>query len=603
MTRRRRTGLNFASIFAVFLIFQCLSAGAEPQHGIAMYGKPALEPGFAHLPYANPDAPKGGRITFGESGGFDSLNPFIRKGRAPWGMRAHVYESLLGRSYDEPFALYGLLAESVEVPDDRSWVEFTLRPEARFSNGDPVTVEDVLWSFETLGTKGHPRYLTAWRKVDRAEITGPRSVRFTLSVPDRELPLILGLRPILRKADWEGRDFDESGLEPIHGSGPYILSDYEPDRFTTFVRNPDYWGWHLGFNAGRHNLDEIRYDYFTDAGVVFEAFKAGDTSVYREGNAARWLSAYDFPALRDGRVVKTEIPHQRPSGIRGFVMNTRHEKFKDWRVRDALILAFNFEFINQALNGGGQPRITSYFSNSVLGMRPGPAEGKVKALLDPWFGELVPGTLEGYSLPDGNAQGRNRRNLRAATQLLAEAGWTVQDGVLRDAQGQAFTIEVLLKNSELEQEAIMNLYASALERLGIELIVRPVDTVQHKERTDAYDFEMAYYVRYLSLSPGNEQLLYWGRDGLTRPGSRNWMGIDSLAAEAMIDAMLNARAQEDFVAAVRALDRILTAGRFVIPIWYAPKSLLAHDARLKHPETLPIYGDWTGFLPDVWWYE
>src|SRR6056297_1200980 len=388
----RRKGLA-ATLFLLFI--GTLPGHAEKAHGIPMYGEPALPPDFVSLPYVNPDAPEGGRIALAEVGGYDSLHPFILKGSSVYGHRVYGYESLMGRSWDEPFTLYGLLAESVEVPEDRSWVEFTLRAEARFSDGAPVTVEDVLWSFETLGELGHPRYHGAWDKVDTAEATGPRTIRFTFNTEDRELPLILGLRPILRKADFEDRPFDASTLQPPIGSGPYVVGDFEPGRFLSLVKDPDWWGADLPFNRGLHNLGEIRYEWFGDGDVAFEAFRAGALDSTREFNISKWQTSYDFPAVEAGEVVKSLIPHDRPSGIAGFVMNTRRAPFDDWRVRDALIHAFNFEFINAAT----QPRITSYFSNSVLGMEDGPAEGRVRALLEPFAADLLPGALEGYSLP------------------------------------------------------------------------------------------------------------------------------------------------------------------------------------------------------------
>jgi peptide/nickel transport system substrate-binding protein len=568
-----------------------------------MYGAPALPPDFVALPYANPDAPKGGRIVFGEAGGFDSLNPWIVKGRAPWAVRAHMFETLMGRNWDEPFSLYGLLAESVETDPGRSWVEFTLRAEARFSDGSPVTVEDVMWSFEILGTEGHPRYHAAWSKIDRMERTGPRSIRFTFNTVDRELPLILGLRPILKKAQWEGRAFAESTMEVPIASGPYVVADFEPGRFISLKRDPDYWGRDLPFNRGQHNFDEIRYEYFGDGSVAFEAFKAGEVTTYREWNAAKWQTAYDFPAVASGAVVKSVIPHKRPSGIAGFVMNTRRDVFADWRVRAALIHAFDFEFINQTLNGGTEPRITSYFSNSVLGMDHGPAEGRVRALLAPYADSLLPGALEGYGLPVSDGEGRNRANVRKALALLEEAGWTVQDGVLRNAEGRAFGFEILLKVGAQENQAIIDIYVEALKRLGISPAVSTVDDAQYQERTNGYDFDMAYYRRGLSLSPGNEQRLYWGSEGVDTPGTRNWMGMASPAAEAMIDRLLSSESREDFVAAVKALDRVLMSGRYVIPIWHSNYSRIAHSAALKYPERLPMYGDWIGFQPDVWWYE
>lgn len=576
-------------------------AAAQPSHGIAMAGEPALPPDFVSLPYADPNAPVGGRIVFGETGGFDSLNPYILKGRAPWGVRIHVVESLMGRNWDEPFTLYGLLAESVETDAARSFVEFTLRPEARFSDGSPVTVEDVLWSFETLGTIGHPRYVGAWGKIAKAEATGPRSVRFTFNTEDRELPLIMGLRPILKKASFDGRDFAESSLEPVIGSGPYVIEAFEPGRFVTFRRNPDYWGRDLAFNRGQNNIAEIRYDYFADGSVLFEAFKAGAIDVFREASAARWATNYDFPAVAAGTVIKEEVPHGRPSGIDGFVMNTRRAQFADWRVREAMIEAFNYDFIARTINGGTDPRITSYFSNSILGMREGPATGRVADILSPFAADLPPGTIEGYALPSGDGTDRNRKGLRRARALLQEAGWRVDGGVLRNAAGEAFAFELLLRPGAAEEEAIANLYSAALKQLGITMTVSIVDDAQYTARTNDYDFDMTPYRRFLSLSPGNEQMLYWGSKGVTEPGTRNWMGMASPAAEAAIDAILNAPTGDDFVAATRALDRVLTGGRYVIPFWHSPVSRLAHAARLRHPDTLPVYGDWVGFLPDVWW--
>jgi len=576
---------------------------AEPAHGIAMYGDPALPAGFTALPYANPDAPKGGRIVIGEAGGFDSMNPYILKGRAPWGVRAHVYESLMGRSWDEPFTLYGLLAESIETGPNREWVEFTLREKARFSDGAPVTVEDVIWSYETIGTQGSPRYTGSWSKVESIRATGPRSLRITFNVEDRELALLMGLRPVLQKAQWEGRNFEESSLDVPVGSGAYMVDDFEPGRFITFKRNPDYWGNDLNFMRGQANLDEIRYDYFGDGSVVFEAFKAGEITTYREFNEVKWNTAYDFPLVQSGDVVKSTFPHKRPTGITGFVMNTRRDQFKDWRVRQAMIHAFNFEFINETINGGSKPRITSYFSNSVLGMEAGTASGQVKELLEPFADTLLPGAIDGYALPQGSGGKTDRKNIRAALALFEASGWSVQDGVMQDASGKPFTVTILLKQGASETKAISNLYSEALKALGIDATIEVVDSAQYKERTKVYDFDMAYYRRGLSLSPGNEQMLYWGSAGVENPGTRNWMGMNAPAAEAMITTLLTSDSRDTFVAATNALDRVLTPGRYVVPSWTRHLSTVAHVKELRYPERLPMYGDWLGFQPDVWWFE
>jgi peptide/nickel transport system substrate-binding protein len=604
MITQRRAALRKVGLAMVLSVFAG-AASADPQHGIAMYGDPALPPDFVSLPQVNPDAPKGGAFRWGEAGSFDSLNPFVTKGRAAIGISNLTVETLMGRNYDEAFSLYGLLAESIDTDEGRTYVEFTLRPEARFSDGSPVTVEDVMWSMETLGTQGNPRYAAAWKKIATMEKTGERSVRFTFNADDRELPLILGLRPILKKAQWEGKDFAEATLEAPIGSGPYVLDKSDLGVFVSYKRNPDWWGKDLPFNKGQWNFDEIRYDYYANPQAIFEAFKAGQVSAYREANVAKWLSSYDFPAVQAGDVIKAEIPHGRPSGIEGFVMNTRKPIFADWRVREALILAFNFEFINETLNGGLLPRIPSYFGNSFLAMSPGTAaEGRELALLEPFKAELPPGAIEGYALPVSDGTASNRKNIRAAAALLEEAGWTVgDDGVLKNAKGEPFAFEILLVTGQDEMASAAEVYIEALKPLGISARLNKVDDAQYKERTNAYDFEMTHYIRSLSLSPGNEQLLYWGATGVTEPGTRNWMGVNSPAVEAMIAAMVKAPNSEEFTAATKALDRVLTSGRYVIPIWYSDVSRLAYSSDLKYPEKLPLYGDWLGFLPDIWWHE
>jgi peptide/nickel transport system substrate-binding protein len=604
MITQKRAALRKAGLAAMMSVF-AMAAWAEPQHGIAMYGDPALPPDFVSLPQVNPEAPKGGAFRWGEAGSYDSFNPYVTKGRAASGISNLTVETLMGRNHDEAFSLYGLLAESIDTDAGRTYAEFNLRPEARFSDGSPVTVEDVMWSMETLGTQGNPRYAGAWKKIASMEKTGERSVRFTFNVEDRELPLILGLRPILKKAQWEGKDFAEATMEVPIGSGPYVLDKSELGVFASYKRNPDWWGKDLPFNKGQWNFDEIRYDYYANPQAIFEAFKAGQVSAYREANVSKWLSSYDFPAVQSGDVIKAEIAHGRPSGIEGFVFNTRKPMFADWRVREALILAFNFEFINDTLNGGLLPRIPSYFGNSFLGMDPGkPAENRELALLEPFKAELPPGAIEGYALPVSDGTPANRKNIRAAAALLEEAGWTVgDDGVLKNAKGEPFAFEILLVTGQDEMASAAEVYIEALKALGITAKLNKIDDAQYKERTSAYDFDMTHYIRSLSLSPGNEQILYWGAGGVTEPGTRNWMGVNSPAVEAMIAAMLKAPDSTEFTAATKALDRVLTSGRYVIPIWYSDVSRLAYSANLKYPEKIPLYGDWTGFLPDTWWYE
>lgn len=572
-----------------------------------MYGAPALPPDFVSLPYANPDAPKGGRVVTGNVGSFDTLNPFTLKGEAPWQLSHLTHESLMGRSYDEPFTLYGLLAESVETGPNREWVEFTLRDGARFSDGAPVTVEDVLWSYRTLGEEGHPRYRGFWQAVETIEATGPRTVRLTFNREDRELALLAGLRPILQKAQWEDAEFAAAQLEDVPiGTGPYTVTGYEIGRYVTLTRNPDYWGAELGFRRGTHNFDEIRIEFYGDNTVLQEAFKAQALSYLREFNAERWATQYDFPAVERGEVKLTEIPHSKPSGITGFVFNTRRAPLDDWRVREALLLAFNFEFVNDTLTGGRQPRITSNFSGSELAMRPGPAEGRVRELLEPFADTLPPDTLEGYALPVSDGTKRNRGNIRKAMDLLNEAGWRVAEGRLVNAEGRPLVLDVLLRQDALLSQVTtyMEIYKQALERLGITLEIETIDNAQYLAREAQYDFDITFMRRALSLSPGNEQRLYWGSAEADTEGGRNLMGMRSPAADAMIDAMLAATTREDFLAATRALDRVLISGRYVIPIHQYSVGRIAHLADLKYPQDrLPIYGDGIWFLPVVWWSE
>lgn len=580
------------------------AALAEPKHGIAMYGDPALPPDFVSRPYVNPDAPFGGSVSAGEVGSFDSLNPHIQKGRVPWQLRFLAYESLMGRSLDEPFTLYGLLAESIEVSPNGDSVEFVLREEARFSDGSPVTVEDVIWSYETLGTKGHGRYRGSWTKVESAEQTGPRSVKFSFNVEDRELALIMGMRPILKKAQWEGKDFENSGLDVIPiSSAPYVIDDFEAGRFVSLKRNPDYWGQDVPFRRGTNVIDEVRMEFFSDATAMFEAFKAGQLTSHRESNAQKWADQFDFPRAQSGDVVKSEVAHERPTGMTGFAMNTRREIFKDWRVREAMIQAFNFEFINTALNGGDEPRITSYFANSILGMGHGRAEGRVLELLEAHKDTLLPGTIEGYNLPVSDGSERNRKGIVRAQGLLSEAGYEVKDGVMTSAKGKPLTFTILASSGSSEVAAILNIYAQALERIGVFVTVETIDSAQYRERTDQFDFDMTYFRRGVSLSPGNEQLAYWGTDAAKTNGSRNLPGITLPAVDAMVQEMLTAESREDYVAAVKAMDRMLMAGRYVIPIWYSPISRLAHNKEMKRPDVTPAYGDWPGYLPDLWWVE
>ena len=599
---RRRLGLPLAA--CVCLIAAEVQADG-PGHGIAMIGEPALSADFTHLPYANPDAPKGGELVLGEVGGFDNLNPHITKGRYAWGMRVHVFESLMARSWDEPFTLYGLLAETIETPEDRSWVEFHLRPEARFSDGDPVTVDDVIFSVEILRDKGRGNMRRYYGEVASMDRVGDRGVRLNFLDPEpgeernRELPLLLGLMPVHKKAYWEGKAFDETTLEPPVGTGPYVVESVEANRSVRFRRNPDYWAKDLPVRRGLHNYDVIRYEYFLDQNASFEAFKTGEVRVYSEWNASHWQDAYDFPAVRDGQVKKGALKHGRPSGMRGFVLNTRRPLFQDLRVRRALEAAFDFEWINETLNRGAFVRTTSYFSNSQLA-HSGPADGRELQLLLPFADQLPAGTLEeGWRPTTGDGSGRDRQRLRRARDLLLQAGWSVQDGVLRNADGDSFQFEILVRSAS--DEKISELYAQSLETLGMQASVRLVDSAQYQERRTDYDYDVIINRWGLSLSPGSEQAFYWGSDGVETPGTRNYMGVASPAVDAMVAAIPKARSAEDFTAAIRALDRVLSAGTFVIPFWHRSVSWFAWWEEQQSPPP-PVYGMWIEWTAP-WWTD
>ncbi|MEL7464424.1 MAG: extracellular solute-binding protein [Pseudomonadota bacterium] len=566
-----------------------------------MHGAPELPENFAHLPYANPDAPKGGAIRFGEVGTFDSLNPYIIKGVTPWRLRFLTVESLLGRNWDEPFSLYGLLAESVETPEDRSWIEFTLREEARFSDGSPVTVEDVIFSLRLLDEEGRPPFRGGLRNVASIEQTGPRRLRIDFVEPDREAPLIMGLRPILKKAQWEDREFGETSLDPIIGSGPYVVADLEAGRTLTLRRNPDYWGRDLPLMRGQANVDEIVIEYFRDGSTMWEAFKVGAIDVFHDGDPERWATGYEFAATRDGGLTRSEVPHQRPSGMRGFVFNTRNPLFADQRVREALTLAFDFEWVQRTMLAGANERIASFFGGSDLG-HSGEAAGAERDLLEPFAADLPPGALDGATRPPvSQGDGRNRRNLRAANRLLEEAGWSVRNGARVGPDDRPFAFEILIGRSA--DEKVAGVFATALERLGVDAEIRLVDDAQYQARLTEYDFDMIVHRWAPSLSPGVEQWKYWGSEAGKEPGSRNHAGVDSPAVDAAIAALTVSETRDDLVAAARALDRVLAAERYVIPFWHAPASRIAHDERLRFPERTPLYGDWLGFLPDVWWAE
>ncbi len=589
-------------VLAVGLGTAAQAAEAEKRHGIAMHGAPALPEGFTSLPYVNADAPKGGRLVMGEVGTFDSLNPYVLRGRAPWAIGPHMVESLMARSYGEPFTLYGLLAESVETPKDRSWVAFTLRNEARFSDGSPVTVEDVIWSYETLGTIGHPRYRTAWQAVSEIRADGDRRIVIEFSEPNRELPLLLGLRPVLKKAQFEDVDFADATDLPLIGSGPYLIDRHESGRFIEFRLNPDWWGRDLAINRGLNNFEQIRYEYFRTSESHWEALKTGAISIFTDRDAVRWSTAYDFPAVTEGRLVKGEIANARPTGMEGFVFNTRRPIFSDRRVREALALSFDWEWINAKIYRGSYARIQSYFGGSELGFTDTATPGEL-AFLAPFEAHLPENMLTApWRPPVSNGTGTDRRNLRRASRLLEAVGWAVKDGIRQNAAGKPLSFEIMVISAR--DETLASLWSDALRRLGIEVIVRTVDAAQFQARRTGYDYDMISNRWGMSLSPGTEQRYYFGSDGRESPGTRNYMGVADPAVDAAIDAIVAATDRADFADAVRALDRVLTNGIYVIPFGVLPAERLVWKQDLRHPSEPSLYGWWGWWSgPGVWWQD
>ena len=564
-------------------------AQAEPSHGIAMHGAPKYSAAFTHLDYANVDAPKGGTLRLAAIGSYDSFNRYVLKGRAAAGINM-IYETLLQRVWDEPFALYGLIAETVETPADRSWVEFKLRDEAHFSDGSPITVADVIFSWETMKEKSTPNRRATYKKVVRAEEAGPGRVRFTFEAgTDRELPLIIGgFMPIFSKTYWQDRDFTATTLEPPVSSGPYVIEEFDAGRSITYRLDPNYWGANIPVNVGHYNFDVIKYIYFRDQSIALEAFKAGDYDYRFEGSASRWAGQYNFPARDKGEVTMEIITHGAPSGLRALVFNNRQPMFADRRVRQALTHALDFEWINANLLHGGYVRTASLFDNSEMKPR-GVPTGAELALLEPWR-DQVPAEVFGepYAPPVTDGSGKDRRPLRAAGKLLDEAGWAVKKGVRVNERGDPFTFEILLGSPSNEKLALA--YQRSLKRLGIDARVRIVDSAQYQGRLENFDYDMVVARRGVTLSPGDEQYKYWSSDAAEAPGSRNYAGIANPAIDAMIGALVSSRSRQELIAAARALDRILMWSNYVVPLYHDPGFRIAYWNRVVRPPETPVYG-------------
>jgi len=614
----RRCWQRFVSrVVAAAMVVLCWigAAHAEPQHAIAMYGEPALPAGFDHFRYANPTAPKGGRLVQGVLGTFESLNPLIVRGLVAQGIRAPlvananvitglVIESLMARSYDEPFTLYGLIARTVETDAARSYVTFTLDAAARFSDGMPVTPDDVIFSWQLLRDKGRPNHRTYYSKVVKAEVVGTHAVRFDLAgSQDRELPLILGLMPVLPKHAVNAETFENPSFTPPIGSGPYTVGKVEPGRSLTLVRNNDYWGRDLAVNRGFWNFDEIRFDYYRDAGAHHEAFKRGLFDVRTESDPTRWQTGYDFPALRDGRVVREAFSSGLPKPSYYFVFNTRRPMFTDVRVREALSILFDFEWINHNLFFDLYRRTASFFEGSELSAHGRPADARERALLAPFPGAARADVLDGSWSPSvSDGSGRDRAPLRAALALLTAAGYELRGTQLVErASGKPLTFEIMVANRSeaMDEERLSRIYASNLKRAGINVSVRLVDAVQFETRRIAFDFDLMPQRWDQSLSPGNEQAFYWSSAAADEHGSRNYIGVKSPAIDALIEALLKAETRADVVASVRALDRVLISGFYVVPLFHLPDHWVARWSTIERPPETSLMG----FIPETWWRQ
>ncbi len=567
---------------------------------IAMHGAPLHEDGFAHFDYVNPKAPKGGALRLNLVGSFDSLNPFIVKGRAAEGL-SFVHERLMARGQNEPFTLYPLLAERIEIRPDRSAIRFHVNPRARWQDGRPVTADDVLFSFESLRARGRPNHRTYYNKVAKAEKTGPLAVTFHFrranGVIDREMPLIMGLMPILPKHVWQDRAFDETTLDLPLGSGPYRVAEVEPGRSIVYARDKNYWGRDLPSRKGMFNFDTVRFDYYRDESVAMEAFTARQVDARREGDPRRWQELKRLAGKRGFRI--RAFPHKRPEPVRAFIFNTRRGIFSDPKVREALNYAFDFDWMNRTLFRGEYRRIESIFPNSELAAA-GPPSEKEMALLKKWI-RILPQRLldQPFHLPraKGRGAGAMRANLLHAARLLKQAGYGVKDGALTGPGGKDFVFEILLSRAQDEKIALE--YARSLKKLGITAHVRTVDSAQFQARLNDFDYDMVLFRWINSLSPGNEQTQYWGREAARIKGSRNYAGIENRIVDGLVQKLVSAKTRADLVAAARALDRVLMWNFYMVPLAYRGTDPFVLWPDIAYPSTIPLYG----MGMDTWYSE
>lgn len=597
---------SFYWLTAAFFMASSVVAVAEPKQGIAMQGEPELPAGFTHFPYANPDAPKGGNVTYCVVGSFDNLNPFIIKSlrTTARGMIDTIYgnlvfEPLMQRNYDEPFGLYGLLADSVDMDPERKWIEFHLDPKAKWSDGQPVTPEDVLFTYDVFTEKGRPPYSDRMKRVEKLEKTGERSVRFTFNeLSDREFPLIIAMTPIIPKHAFDKDTFDRTTLKPLVGSGPYTVDKVVPGQRIVFKRNPDYWGKDIPSKRGFDNFDRITIEYFLNSNAQLEAFKKGICAVNMETDPVKRERDMDFPAFKRGDVVAETFKTGIPPVVTGFLFNTRLPKFANADVRRALGMLYDFEWANKNLFNERYARLKSFWQDSELSALGHPASDKEKALLAPYPGRVPADILEGtWQPPVTDGSGQDRKVLKAAFEILKGQGYHIENGQMLDPRGEPFAFEIL--TSSQDEERLASLYQRTLGKIGIAVSIRSLDGDQIQSRKQRYDFDVLIGASGFnnSLSPGIEQRFRWGSEAAKVDGSFNLAGVAEPAVDAAINAMLNARTKEDFVAAVRVLDRLLISGNYMVPMQYNPEQWIAYWNYLQHPKVTPLFG----YQLPVWW--
>jgi len=590
--------MHFKLIISFFFFSLSLfnsSVSAQNMHGIAMHGQPKYEQNFIHLDYVNPDAPKGGTIKFGSYGSFDNLNRVAFKGSKAAGL-GYINDTLMRRVWDEAFTLYGLIAEYVDMPEDRSSITFYLNSNAKFHDGSPITREDVLFSLETFQTKGTPNQKKTYGKVASTEMIGNNGIKMNfINNEDKELPLIIaGFLPIIPKKFYENLDVTKTFLNIPLGSGPYTIESVDPGRQIKYKRVENYWAKNLPVNKGHYNFDYIIYDYYKDSSVLMEGFKVGEYDYRREYNVKRWFTEYNFEAIDKGKVILKEMNNDRPVGMNALVMNSRKEIFNNRRVRLALSYAYDHEWINRVLHENAYVRTDSYFDNSPLASSGLPSKEELK-LLNPWKDQIPTEVFsKSFKPPVTNGSGNPRKNLRYAKKILEEEGWFVENGKLMK-NGKEFKFEFLIISPSDEKIALA--FQKNLEILGIKMDVRTVDSSQYQARLLNYDFDMIKRYWGVSLSPGNEQQFYWGSDVGKKDGSRNYAGVNSPAVDALIDELISAKTREELTTAIHALDRVLLWGHYVIPLYHSNTDRIAYWNFLEYPKDIPLYG----IVIESWW--